>query len=147
MAEKKKPTQGSNKLQIRNSTVDFLVFSRDAHEEGIEVRVQNHDVWLTQKAIGELFDVDRSVVTKHLKNIFESGELDENSVCAKFAQTADDGKLTNINSTPCLPSLPLATASIPTEHAVPAVGNKGTEYLYQAGVCTGQKQTDQRTDF
>ena len=92
MAEKKKPTQGSNKLQIRNSTVDFLVFTRDAHEEGIEVRVQDHDVWLTQKAIGQLFDVDGSVVTKHLKNIFESGELDENSVCAKFAQTADDGK-------------------------------------------------------
>ena len=92
MAEKKKPTQGSNKLQIRNSTVDFLVFTRDAHEEGIEVRVQDHDVWLTQKVIGQLFDVDRSVVTKHLKNIFESSELDENSVCAKFAQTADDGK-------------------------------------------------------
>lgn len=81
-----------NNLQIRNSTVDFLVFTRDAREEGIEVRVQDQDVWLTQKAIGQLFDVDRSVVTKHLKNIFESGELVENSVCAKFAQTADDGK-------------------------------------------------------
>ena len=81
-----------NKLQIRNSTVDFLVFTKDAREEGIEVRVQDQDVWLTQKAIGQLFDVDRSVVTKHLKNIFESGELAENSVCAKFAQTADDGK-------------------------------------------------------
>ena len=92
MAEKKKPTHDSNKLQIRNSTVDFLVFTRDAHEEGIEVRVQDHDVWLTQKAIGQLFEVDRSVVTKHLKNIFESSELDENAVCAKFAQTADDGK-------------------------------------------------------
>ena len=81
-----------NKLQIRNSTVDFLVFTRDAHEEGIEVRVQDQDVWLTQKAIGQLFDVDRSVVTKHLKNIFESGELAENSVCAKFAQTADESE-------------------------------------------------------
>lgn len=80
------------KLQIRNSTVDFLVFTRDTEEEGIEVRVQDNDVWLTQKAIGQLFDVDRSVVTKHLKNIFDSGELDRNSVCAKFAQTADDGK-------------------------------------------------------
>ncbi len=79
-------------IQIRNSTVDFLVFSRDAGEDGIEVRVQNQDVWLTQKAIAQLFDVDRSVVTKHLKNIFEEKELDENSVCAKFAQTADDGK-------------------------------------------------------
>ena len=41
----------SKELQIRNSTVDFLVFTRDAGEDGIEVRVQNGDVWLTQKAI------------------------------------------------------------------------------------------------
>ncbi len=85
MAEEKK-------LQIRNSTVDFLVFTRDAGEDGIEVRVQDGTVWLTQKAMGQLFDVDRSVVAKHLKSIFTSGELDEASVCAKFAQTADDGK-------------------------------------------------------
>ena len=85
-------TPKKNKLQIRNSTVDFLVFTRDTHEEGIEVRVQDQDVWLTQKAIGQLFDVDRSVVTKHLKNIFESGELAEDSTCAKFAQVADNGK-------------------------------------------------------
>lgn len=87
MAENK-----NTKLQIRNSTVDFLVFTKDAHEDGIEVRVQNHDVWLTQKAIGQLFDVDRSVVTKHLKNIYESGELSEESTCANFAQVADNGK-------------------------------------------------------
>ena len=85
----------SKELQIRNSTVDFLVFTRDAGEDGIEVRVQNGDVWLTQKAISQLFAVDRSVVTKHLSNIFKEGELDENSVCAKFAQTADDGKTYN----------------------------------------------------
>ena len=59
----------SKELQIRNSTVDFLVFTRDAGEDGIEVRVQNGDVWLTQKAISQLFDVDRSVVTKHLSNM------------------------------------------------------------------------------
>ena len=82
----------SEKIQIRNSTVDFLVFTRDAGDDGIEVRVQNNDVWLTQKAIAQLFDVDRSVVSKHLSNIFKDGELDENSVCSKFAQTADDGK-------------------------------------------------------
>ena len=82
----------NNKLQVRNSTVDFLIFTRDAHEEGIEVRVQNHDVWLTQKAIGQLFEVDRSVVAKHLKNIFESGELSVDSTCANFAQVADNGK-------------------------------------------------------
>ena len=86
MAEK------NNKLQIRNSTVDFLVFTMDAKEDGIEVRVQDNDVWLTQKAIGQLFNVDRSVATKHLKNIFDSGELDENTTCANFAQVADNGK-------------------------------------------------------
>ncbi len=80
------------KQQIRNSTIDFLVFTKDAGEDGIEVRVQNHDVWLTQKAIAQLFDVDRSVVTKHLKNIFESKELSEESTCANFAQVADNGK-------------------------------------------------------
>lgn len=87
MAESK-----NTKLQIRNSTVDFLVFTRDAHEDGIEVRVQDNDVWLTQKAIGQLFDVDRSVVTKHLKNIYEIGELSRDSTCANFAQVADNGK-------------------------------------------------------
>ena len=85
----------SKELQIRNRTVDFLVFTQDAGEDGIEVRVQNGDVWLTQKAISQLFDVDRSVITKHLSNIFKEGELDKNSVCAKFAQTADDGKTYN----------------------------------------------------
>ena len=81
-----------NEIQIRNSTVDFLVFTRDSGEDGIEVRVQDHDVWLTQKAIAQLFDVDRSVVTKHLRNIFSEGELQQNSTCANFAQVADNGK-------------------------------------------------------
>ena len=84
-----------NEIKVRNSTVDFLVFTRDAGEDGIEVRIQNQDVWLTQKAIGQLFDIDRSVVTKHLNNIFKDGELDENSTCANFAQVADNGKTYN----------------------------------------------------
>lgn len=81
-----------SKLQIRNSTIDFLVFTKDAHDDGIEVRVQDKDVWLTQKAIGQLFDIDRSVVTKHLKNIYTDGELEEDATCANFAQVADNGK-------------------------------------------------------
>ena len=100
----------NNKLQIRNSTVDFLVFTRDAHEDGIEVRVQDSDVWLTQKAIGQLFNVDRSVVTKHLKNIYESKELSEDSTCANFAQVADNGK-TYTSFIPYLLLLQLVIAS------------------------------------
>ena len=80
------------KVQIRNSTADFLVFTRDAKAEGVEVRVQDHEVWLTQKAIGQLFEIDRSVVTKHLQNIYAEGEIDESSTCANFAQVADNGK-------------------------------------------------------
>ena len=79
MAENK-----NTKLQIRNSTVDFLVFTKDAHEDGIEVRVQDGEVWLTQDGIAQLFDVDRSVVTKHLKNIFQDGELAEKETRAKL---------------------------------------------------------------
>ncbi len=58
----------------------------------IEVLYANENIWLPQKRIAELFDVDRSVVTKHLKNIFSNNELEEDSVCAKFAHTAEDGK-------------------------------------------------------
>lgn len=60
-----------------------------------EFRVQNNDVWLTQKAISQLFDVDRSVISKHLNNIYKNGELSENSTCANFAQVADNGKTYN----------------------------------------------------
>lgn len=81
-----------DKIQIRNGTADFLVFTRDTKAEGVEVRVQDHEVWLTQKAIGQLFEVDRSVVTKHLQNIYAEGEVDEQSTCANFAQVADNGR-------------------------------------------------------
>ena len=58
----------------------------------IDVRLQKESVWLTQKQMSELFDTERSVITKHLRNIFSSGELEEKSVCALFAHTAADGK-------------------------------------------------------
>lgn len=58
----------------------------------IEVLYANENVWLPQKRIAVLFEIDRSVVSKHLKNIFSDKELDEGSVCAYFAHTAEDGK-------------------------------------------------------
>ena len=86
-----------NRKAIRNSTVDFLVFTKEAGEDSIEVRVQDGEVWLTQDGIAQLFDVDRSVVTKHLKNIFQDGELTEEATRAKFAQVADNGKTYQYN--------------------------------------------------
>ncbi len=81
-----------DKLQIRNSTAEFLIFTRQAGEDGIEVRVAEETVWLTQKLISVLFDKGRSTITEHLKNIFETGELDEKAVCRDFRHTAEDGK-------------------------------------------------------
>ena len=80
------------KLQIRNSTAEFLIFTRQAGEAGIEVRVEDETVWLTQKLIGVLFEKGRSTITEHLKNIFATKELDEKSVCREFRHTAEDGK-------------------------------------------------------
>ena len=96
---------------VRNSTADFLVFTKDSETDGIEVRVQDHEVWLTQKGIGQLFDVDRSVVAKHLRNIFAENELSESTTCAKFAQVADNGKTYHYKFY-SLPAM-LATAPIP----------------------------------
>ena len=80
------------KLQIRNSTAEFLIFTRQAGEGGIEVRVEDETVWLTQKLIGVLFEKGRSTITEHLKNLFETGELNEKAVCRDFRHTAEDGK-------------------------------------------------------
>jgi len=80
------------KLQIRNSTAEFLIFTKQAGENSIEVRVEDETVWLTQKLLGVLFEKGRSTITEHLKNIFETGELAENSVCREFRHTAEDGK-------------------------------------------------------
>lgn len=82
----------SKKLQIRNSTTEFLIFTNQMKEDGIEVMVKDETVWLSQKLIALLFDVDRTVITKHLKNIFDTHELEEDSVCAFSAHTAEDGK-------------------------------------------------------
>ena len=80
------------KLQIRNSTTDFLVFTKQAGEDGIEVRVFKESVWLTQRGMAQLFDCSTDNIGLHLKNIFKSGELEEKSVTEESSATAADGK-------------------------------------------------------
>ena len=82
----------AKKFEIRNSTAEFLTFVATGKEEGIQVLYKDETIWATQKAMATLFDVDRSVITKHLKNIFDSNELTMEQVCAKFAHTAEDDK-------------------------------------------------------
>lgn len=79
-------------FQIRNSTIDFLVFTKQNSEDGIEVRVHDENVWLTQKSMAQLFDCSTDNISLHLKNIFKSGEINEESVTEKSSATASDGK-------------------------------------------------------
>lgn len=82
----------SKQLQIRNSTAEFLIFQAEDKAEGVQVFYKDESIWATQEAIATLFDKGRSTISEHLRNIFASGELDQNSVCRKFRHTAADGK-------------------------------------------------------
>ena len=78
-------------LQIRNSTAEFLIFTKQNKEKTIEVIVDEESVWLSQKLMAELFGTTRNNITMHLKEIFNK-ELNENAVCKYFLHTAEDGK-------------------------------------------------------
>lgn len=87
--------KSSDKLQIRNSTAEFLIFTSQTGENSIEVMIVDENVWLTQDMIATLYGKGRSTITEHLKNVFVDGELDEKSACRKFRRTGADGKAYN----------------------------------------------------
>lgn len=82
----------NRKLKIRNSTAEFLIFTTQAKEDGIEVRLQDETIWLSQKLMGALFECSSDNISLHLKHIFQDGELEESSVTEYFSATAADGK-------------------------------------------------------
>ena len=75
--------------------IQFILYNLPEKEGKVQVIIRDETLWCTQKAMAQLFGVDRTVVSKHLKNIFESAELQQDSVCAKFTHTAEDGKIYN----------------------------------------------------
>ncbi len=88
MAKKKTP----NELRIRNSTAEFLTFTYQTGGDGVEVRIQDGTIWLSQKNMGALFSTTPDNIGLHLKNIFKERELDSDSVTEEFSVTASDGK-------------------------------------------------------
>jgi hypothetical protein len=70
---------------------NFVIFKTSTGKVNIDVFFKDENLWLTQKKMSELFEVDRSVITKHISNIFEEGELDKNSTSAKIAQVQTEG--------------------------------------------------------
>lgn len=88
MSKKKTP----NELRLRNSTAEFLTFAYQTGGNGVEVRVQNGTIWLSQKTMGELFETSSDNIGLHLKNINKEGELDVDAVTEDFSVTASDCK-------------------------------------------------------
>ena len=80
------------KLQIRNSTAEFLIFTSQASENTIEVMVEDETVWLTQKMIAALFEVEVNTINYHLKEIFKSGELQQPATIRNFRIVQTEGK-------------------------------------------------------
>lgn len=73
--------------------IQFILYNLPEKEGKVQVIIRDETLWCTPKAMALLFGVDGTVVSKHLKNIFESSELLQDSVCVKFAHTAGDGKI------------------------------------------------------
>jgi len=78
-----------NKLELEKS--EFLLYNSDNGNIKVDVLLKNETIWLTQKKMSELFDVDRTAITRHLNNIFDDRELDKNSTSAKIAQVQKEG--------------------------------------------------------
>lgn len=78
--------------KLLGSNNEFIIYTTDDGQVKIEVRLEDENVWLTQNAMAELFDTTRNNITMHIKNIFEEGELRENSVSKESLLTAKDGK-------------------------------------------------------
>ena len=77
-----------------NEISNFILYTTPNGHVQLDILLQDENLWLTQKGLAELFGVERSVITKHLRNIYDSDELDKVSTCAKFAQVQQEGNRT-----------------------------------------------------
>lgn len=71
-----------------NRKMRMVLYHADDSDTAVDVVIQNDSIWATQKSMAELFSVDRSVINKHLNNIYTELDLDKEATCAKFAQVA-----------------------------------------------------------
>ena len=83
----------SQQLSTQDQATEFLLYSAPNGEIKVEVLLNDETIWLTQERMAELFGVQRPAITKHLKNIFETGELDEKLVCSVLEHTTEHGAI------------------------------------------------------
>lgn len=86
-------------IQTLMDTGEIIIYQTSDGSTAMEVRLENETIWLTQKQIAELFGTKRPAITKHLKNIFLSGELDENAVCSILEHTTPHGAMADKTQT------------------------------------------------
>lgn len=79
------------KIEIRNSTAEFLIFMAEGKEDGVQVVYKDETIWCTQKAMATLFDVDKSGISRHIKKILSEGELSTDTTVAKIATVVNRG--------------------------------------------------------
>ena len=82
-----------HQLTLRDQTTEFLLYTAPNGEIKVEVLLNDETIWLTQERMAELFGVQHPAITKHLKNIFETGELDEKLVCSVLEHTTEHGAI------------------------------------------------------
>lgn len=80
-----------NSLEVISSTEEFLVFKTQEKEKGISVRYEHENLWMTQKAMAELFNVEQPAIAKHLINIYNENELDKDSTYSKMELVQKEG--------------------------------------------------------
>lgn len=85
--------KNKKEIKIRDEITEFLLYTSPSGEIKVEVYLYNENIWLTQEKIAELFGVQRPAITKHLKNIFAEGELEENSVSSILEHTTLHGAI------------------------------------------------------
>ena len=81
----------AKRRKIRNSTAEFLIIQQENKDQGIEVMYADETIWCTQKAMAALFDVGVPAISKHLANIFETGELNEEATISKMETVQQEG--------------------------------------------------------
>ena len=84
----------AKKIEIRNSTAEFLTFVIDGKENGVQVIYKDDTIWATQKAMATLFDVGVPAINKHLSNIFNEGELIQDATISKMETVQQEGNRT-----------------------------------------------------
>ncbi|WP_019671871.1 virulence RhuM family protein [Psychrobacter lutiphocae] len=87
------PKSKLNQLSIQDQTSEFLLYTAPNGKIKVEVLLGNETIWLTQERMAELFAVDRTTISRHLKNIFNTNELQEAVVCAEIAHTTPHGAI------------------------------------------------------